>query len=78
MKESSCITRQDSADDQPRFCNVFAKFWKCICRIILQCICQGFAMHSPGLRKVIARSLLPGSTARATRVERSSSEKSCK
>jgi hypothetical protein len=50
----------------PGLCNLFAKVSKCLCRacrIILQHICNDFAMISPGFRKALANAR--ASTARA-------------
>jgi hypothetical protein len=48
---------------------VLANVWICICPDTMQRICLRFAMHSPGLRKAFARSLLPCRKARAPRVK---------
>jgi hypothetical protein len=36
---------------------VFARVLKRLCHKFLQCMCNGFEMHSPGLHKEIARGL---------------------
>jgi hypothetical protein len=57
------------AASMQKICNGFANVWKCICPGNLHRICLCFAMHSPGLRKAFARSLLPCRKARAPRVK---------
>jgi hypothetical protein len=51
------MKKQNLAKDMQGFCNVFARVLKRLCHKILQCICNSFAMQSPGLRKEIARVL---------------------
>jgi hypothetical protein len=69
LSVSQSMYQSDFTSDQPRFCNVFAKILKCNSHAILQHICTCIAMHSPGLRKAFARSLLPCRKARAPRVK---------
>jgi len=69
LSVSQNMYQSDFTSDQPRFCNVFAKILKCNGHAILQHICTCISMHSPGLRKAFARSLLPCRKARAPRVK---------
>ena len=78
LQASSSHRSAESASYLPSLCNMFAMVLTCFCQNILQCICNGNAMHLPGLRKAIAMGLPPGSTVCAPLVDRSSCGYSCK